>query len=400
VQLDHLTVPVDYLCEQSQMSADELTNSLKNCQVLPAFCDLSVDCRAPAHEDVYSFDALHSAMQRGGYACAFVDSLQNPIDDERLAREYAACTTGVNTGTKLVFAASLTKNHLGKEMSELKSLLNAGFRFFTAGYSSSISSDLLRSSLDYAAPLQTRIFFRPLNLSLASNGLVHEGAVSDMLGLKGIPVEAEWIEVYRIIQLARLSGCPVHLSGLTSGESVELVTQAKKSGVDISCDVALMNLIFSDEVLESLHSRYHVFPVIRGEKERHQLLRCVRDMSIQGISGFHKPQLLQDKLTNFEDSLDGALSLETSFAVACSCLREELGDDVFHQNVIPLLSSVPAAVLGVDLSDSYVLWNHTQEWEVDESCFAGAVFNSPWLGEKLQGKAVATYLHGVWHCVV
>jgi dihydroorotase len=247
--------------------------------------------------------------------------------------------------------------------------------------------------MEYGKMTGKRFFFQPMDKTLRHSGCVHEGAYSDMLGMKGIPRIAETIAAYTVLETARFLQVPVHFKQVTCGETLDLIRNARKQGMNVTCDVGLYHLLLDDSSLETLDSAYHILPPIRSAGDREALWKGVEDGTVNAISMNHTPVLRQDKVVNFEDSVPGALSLEIALPAIWKKLSERVGD----ARAIELLSTAPARLAGAESAqNNFVVLAADKPHVVVESDFAGHVCNSPLLGKELPSSILATYINGVW----
>ena len=239
-----------------------------------------------------------------------------------------------------------------------------------------------------------RFFFQPMDKTLRKNGCVHEGAFSDMLGMKGIPRVAETISAFTVLEMARFLGVPLHFKQVTCGETLDLIRDARKKGIDVTCDVDVYHLLFDDSSLPLLDSAYHILPPLRAASDREALLKGIEDGTVNAISMNHTPVLRQDKEVNFEDSVPGAISLE----VALPALWKELSARFGEAKTIELLSTAPAKIAGVQPDPRRVnlVVLADKPHEVSPSDLAGHVRNTPLLGKTLPNTIVGSYIGGVW----
>ena len=219
-----------------------------------------------------------------------------------------------------------------------------------------------------------------------------------MLGMKGIPRIAETIAAHTVLEMARFLQVPVHFKQVTCGETLDLVREARKKGIDVTCDVGLYHLLLDDSCLETLDSAYHILPPIRSAADREALWKGVEDGTVNVISVNHTPVLGQDTEVNFEDSVPGALALE----IALPAIWNDLSSRVGNARAIELLSDAPAKLVGAKsafdknskkMSDMVVL-DPNKTHVVTKKDFAGHVSNSPLLGKTLQSSILGTFISG------
>ena len=364
--------------------------------VIPALFGLGVDFMEPLRDDVYTYADGVDAMRRGGFYGGLYESAANPIDDAdkltaSLNRFKQVACNGDRFDVRILGAYS--KGFGTDSLAEMVELAEAGVAGFGDGNGVIPHSRFLRLAMEYGKMTGKRFFFQPMDKTLRHSGCVHEGAYSDMLGMKGIPRIAETIAAYTVLETARFLQIPVHFKQVTCGETLELVREARKNGIDVTCDVGLYHLLLDDSCLETLDSAYHILPPIRSADDREALWQGIVDGTVNAISVNHTPVLRQDTVVNFEDSVPGALSLE----VALPAIWNKLVAKVGEARAIELLSTAPARLAGsTPAASNVVVLAPEKPHVVAESDFAGHVCNSPLLGKELPSSILATYVNGVW----
>ena len=364
--------------------------------VIPALFGLGVDFMEPLRDDVYTYADGVDAMRRGGFYGGLYESAANPIDDAdkltaSLNRFKQVACNGDRFDVRILGAYS--KGFGTDSLAEMVELAEAGVAGFGDGNGVIPHSRFLRLAMEYGKMTGKRFFFQPMDKTLRHSGCVHEGAYSDMLGMKGIPRIAETIAAYTVLETARFLQIPVHFKQVTCGETLELVREARKNGIDVTCDVGLYHLLLDDSCLETLDSAYHILPPIRSADDREALWQGIVDGTVNAISVNHTPVLRQDTVVNFEDSVPGALSLE----VALPAIWNKLVAKVGEARAIELLSTAPARLAGsTPAASNVVVFAPEKPHVVAESDFAGHVCNSPLLGKELPSSILATYVNGVW----
>ena len=364
--------------------------------VIPALFGLGVDFMEPLRDDVYTYADGVDAMRRGGFYGGLYESAANPIDDaDKLTASLNRFKQVACNGDRfdVRFLGAYSKGFGTDSLAEMVELADAGVAGFGDGNGVIPHSRFLRLAMEYGKMTGKRFFFQPMDKTLRHSGCVHEGAYSDMLGMKGIPRIAETIAAYTVLETARFLQIPVHFKQITCGETLELVREARKNGIDVTCDVGLYHLLLDDSCLETLDSAYHILPPIRSAADREALWQGIVDGTVNAISVNHTPVLRQDTVVNFEDSVPGALSLE----VALPAIWNKLVAKVGEARAIELLSTAPARLAGsVPATSNVVVFAPEKTHVVAESDFAGHVCNSPLLGKELPSSILATYINGVW----
>jgi dihydroorotase len=368
----------------------------KGALVMPALFGLGLDFMEPLRDDVYKYADGIDAMLRGGFYGGLYESAANPIDDaDKLtatARRFRLFSNILDE-FKIKFLGAYSKGFGTDSLAEMMELAEAGVAGFGDGNAAIPHSRFLRLAMEYGKMTGKRFFFQPMDKTLRKSGCVHEGSYSDMLGMKGIPRIAETVAAYTVLETARFLQVPVHFKQVTCGETLELVRDARKKGIDVTCDVGLYHLLLDDSCLETLDSAYHILPPIRSAADRDALWAGIADGTVDAISMNHTPVLRQDTVVNFEDSVPGALSLE----VALPAIWNKLVTKVGEAHAIELLSTAPARLAGAESAqNNFVVLASDKPHVVVESDFAGHVCNSPLLGKELPSSILATYINGVW----
>jgi len=379
-------------CETSETVEFDCNGAL----VMPALFGLGIDFMEPLRDDVYTFADGFDALRKGGFYGGLYESAANPIDD---ADKFTAMVNRFKSEERgedafdIKFLGAYSKGFGTDSLAEMVELAEAGVAGFGDGNGVIPHSRFLRLAMEYGKMTGKRFFFQPMDKTLRHSGCVHEGAYSDMLGMKGIPRIAETIATYTVLETARFLQVPVHFKQVTCGETLELVRNARKNGIDVTCDVNLYHLLLDDSCLETLDSAYHILPPIRSAADREALWQGVVDGTVNAISVNHTPVLRQDTVVNFEDSVPGALSLE----VALPAIWNKLVASVGEARAIELLSTAPARLAGAESAhESVVVLAPEKTHKVLESDFAGHVCNSPLTGKVLSSSILASYINGVW----
>jgi dihydroorotase len=398
-----LQAPADFWVENGKWVPGPVANAemieANGAWIIPGLFALGVDFQEPIRDDVYTLKDGLEAMRRGGFAEALYESAANPVDDiQKLKAMQDACG---KSGLAFHFLGALSVGHQGKALAEMLELASGGVVGFGDGDHFPSGLRFLRLAMEYASMTKMRCFFQPSEKSLVGKGCVHEGHFSDMLGMQGIPAQAETIAVHQILELAGWLQVPVHLKQISCAESLNLIRHARARGVDVSCDVSVNHLLFDDSGLFELDTNTRLLPPLRTLTDREALWQGLSDGTVQAISCAHHPVLPQDKDTNFEDAVPGAVSLEIAFAALLpeALLRMKSGRNA----LIRLFVEGPAQILGVPVrslalghDEPFFVFSPGEERLVKMSDFAGQVHNSPMLGKTLRGRVLGTMFDGSW----
>lgn len=365
--------------------------------LLPGLFALGIDFQEPSRDDIYTYRAGFLAMRRGGFSGGLYESAANPVDGIwRLVAEKSALGKG---GLDIRILGAISQGYASKALAEMRELSDGGVSGFGDGNRSFGTLRFLRLALEYGAMTGKRFFFLPYDDSLAHGGFINEGNFSDMIGMKGVPEQAETIPLFALLEMARWLCVPLHIKQVTSKAALDLIRRYREMRLDVTCDVDVHHLLFSDEDLKSLDTNLNLHPPLRSAEDREALWEALADGTVQAVSFNHFPVHREDKEVNFEAAVPGAVSLEIALPMIWNRLSERLG----VSRAVELLSENPAKIAGaapVDLAPgenvSAVLFDPAGNTRVESGTFAGGVENSPFLGRELSGRILGSYIAGIW----
>jgi dihydroorotase len=203
----------------------------------------------------------------------------------------------------------------GEELTEMAELSDAGAVGFSDDGLPVASARVLRRALQYQALAGGVIALHEEDPDLSGDGVMHEGEVSAMLGLGGIPSVSESTAIARDCELALYEGARIHVQHLSAASSVEAIRRAKDAGVQVTCEATPHHLVLTDEAVRSLDSRFKMNPPLRSEEDRQALIAGIGDGTIDCVATDHAPHALEEKEVPFEQAAMGVTGLETAFAV-------------------------------------------------------------------------------------
>ena len=366
--------------------------------VVPGLVDMHVHLRDPGYEDTETIESGAKAALKGGITSIACMPNTKPVIDSQQVVKYIIEKAG-NTGCNVYPIAAMTRGIEGREISDMGLLKEAGAVGFSddgrALSDGKLAFEIMRYSRQFGLPL---ILHEEVK-SFSDGGLVHEGEYSTMLGLEGISHLSDDLMIGRDIMLARKSGALIHITHLSTAGGVAMIREAKKEGLNITCDVTAHHLFFNDSALGSFNTNFKVKPPIRSEIDRIALVDGVRDGTIDAIISDHAPHLDTGKNTTFKQAEFGTTGLETLFGACYTILslKEEIG----IEKVIPLLTTNPAKILGIEAGKIEIgkraditIIDLGQEEETTWESFVSSSKNSAFMGQKLQGKIIYTIGNG------
>ena len=252
----------------------------------------------------------------------------------------------------------------------------------------------MKLALLYSKDLDGLIMNYPNDKSIFNNGKMNEGITSTNMGVSGISNISEGIMVDRDINLAKYTEGNLHLSYISTKESVSKIKRGKKEGVNITADVSINNLVMTDEKVKTFDTRYKVLPPLRTRKDNSALIKALKNGTIDVICSDHSPEDEENKRTEFDNAAFGILGLETLFGL----LGKHISSDLSLSEIIEKISTNPRRIalkqkLKIEEGEkaNITLFNPKVEWEVTNSDIKSKSKNTPFIGEKLKGKAVAIY---------
>lgn len=354
----------------------------------PGLVDLHVHFREPGQEWKEDIASGSAAAAVGGYtAVVAMPNTDPPTDAGHLARFIV--DRGRAVGLVDVRAAGCISAGLaGERLAHLDDLSAAGVTIFSDDGHTVADAGLLRRAMEYVAERGALIAQHAEDPGLARNGHMHEGAVSSLLGMQGLPSEAETMIVARDLSLVAMTGARYHVQHVSAAATVELIRQSKAAGVEVTAEVAPHHLDFTDDEVRSMDSTYKMYPPLRTADDTAALVDALRDGTIDAVATDHAPHAAHEKDVPFEEAPRGVTGLETALAAVHT--RCDLSPvDLFRR-----MSVAPAAIAGLDRHGRWpgpgepanlAIVDLDHHWTVDH--FESRSGNSPYRGRELVGKA-------------
>jgi len=210
---------------------------------------------------------------------------------------------------------ALTVKSESVDLAELYDMKNAGAVAFSDYKKPLKNANLLKIALQYAQNFDGLVYSFPMDTQIAGKGIVNEGDVSTNLGLKGIPALAEELQIARDLFILEYTGGKLHIPTISTAGAVKLISEAKKKGLDVSCSVAIHNLIFTDEKLTEFDTNYKVMPPLRTKKDTAALIKGVKSGVIDFVTSDHCPIDIEQKRVEFDNAAYGTIGLESAFGI-------------------------------------------------------------------------------------
>ncbi|MDB4918942.1 dihydroorotase family protein [Mucilaginibacter sp.] len=278
----------------------------------------------------------------------------------------------------------------GKDLAEMYDMFLSGAKAFTDGNRPVQDAGLMERALLYAQGFDALILSYPEDTAIAGKAKVNEGEISTLLGMKGIPPLAEELMIARDLYLAEYTGSRIHFTTISTTRSVELIREAKRKGLEVTCDVAAHHLVLTDEALMGFDSLYKVKPPLRTRDDVNSLLKGLKDGTIDAIVSQHTPHEVEFKDVEFEMAEFGIIGLQTALTLALKAgLDLELIIQKLAVNPREILN-VDAAIIAEGQDANLVLFDTDEEWEYNKKNNRSKSYNSPFIGQHLKGKVLLT----------
>ena len=317
---------------------DSLVIEGKNLAIAPGLMELHSTIHEPGNEEHETLNQTLNSAAAGGFTALLGMPLTKPKADSKSLVEYLL-RKSQGSATALYPVGHITQGAEGEELSEMYDMQSTGVQVFS-DYKNLISNTkLLALALQYSSNLNVTLSLFASDKYLAHNAFAFESARTTSLGLKSMPLITEALAVERILSLMRYYGGKVHFNSICTGKGAELIAEAKKEGLEVSCDVNFHHLIFSDESYYDFDTRFKVMPPLVNREEQAQLLHHLMEGSIEAIAVDHIARNIEYKKCEFQNAAFGMMGLENAF----SALRYHL--DVPAEKLIEWMSINPRKIL-------------------------------------------------------
>jgi dihydroorotase len=370
----------------------------KGCYVFPGFVDMHCHLREPGEELKETILTGTRAAARGGFtAVACMGNTKPPADTSAilaLIKERAR-----EAGYPVYPIACATKGRKGEEPAEIGELVEAGAVAISDDGAPIMNSEVLRRVMEYASMFDIPVISHCEDMNLRGSGVMHEGYVSTLLGLEGIPAAAEEAHVARDLIIAELTGALLHIAHVSTAGSVRLIREAKERGVNVTAEVTPHHLCLTDDAVQGFDTNTKVNPPLRTRDDLEALYKGLQDGTIDVIATDHAPHMVSEKEVEFNYAPFGISGLETAVPLIWEYLVES--GFLTPVELAKKMALAPAQILGLpervirvgadaDLTVIDPVLRHTVRTEE----FVSLGKNSPFDGWELRGWPVLTMIRG------
>jgi len=366
--------------------------------LVPGLIDMHVHLREPGEEYKETIATGTRAAAAGGFTAVACMPNTSPVNDNQsVTRFILAQAAAASARVYPVGAVSLGSR--GEGLAEYGEMKNAGCVALSDDGRPVTDSQLMRRALEYAGDYDLLVISHSEEASLSRHGVMHEGALSTRLGLRGIPGAAEAIAVYRDLALAAHTGRPVHIAHVSTAESVELIRRAKNNGWPVSAETAPHYFALTEQAVADYDANAKMNPPLRSEADRQAIRQGLADGTIDAVATDHAPHSSLEKNVEFALAANGIIGLETALPLTLQLVREGLLD---ASRLVRLLSVNPARLLKVAggtlsprMKADITVIDPEEEYLYTADRVVSRSRNSPFLGHSLRGRAVLTIMDGV-----
>jgi len=360
------------------------TISVKNLHVSTGWFDSSVSFGEPGYEERETLLNGADVASKSGFTDLLLNPSTKPVLDNQTDISFIK-SKSLNSSCNIHPIGALTLSSESKDLAELYDMKNSGAVGFYDFKKPILNSNLLKTALLYSQSFNSVIMSYPQDNSVAKGGLINEGTISVNYGIKGIPNFAEEIQIARDLHVLEYTGGKLHIPTISTKKSLELIKKAKSKGLNVTCSVAVHNLIFNDKKLKDFDTRFKVLPPLREEKDRVALVNGVKTGLIDMVTSDHLPIDLENKKTDIENAKYGTIGLESIFGSLLSLFDLNQTIEILTRGREIFNIEKPEFEVGSKASLSLFTIN---DYEFSKADILSKSKNSAFLGMKMKGKPI------------
>jgi len=373
--------------------------NLKGRWLVPGLIDMHVHLREPGEEYKETIATGTRAAAAGGFVAVACMPNTKPVNDDVTVTTFIRHKAAMEGSVRVYPVACITKGQAGQALTEMGMLLEAGAIAFSDDGRPVKDSAVMRLAMEYARGFDALIISHAEELGLVADGVMNEGRMSQLLGLKGIPSVAEEIAVFRDIALAKYTGARLHIAHVSTKAAVELIRRAKAEGVGVTAETAPHYFTLTEEAVEGYNTNAKMNPPLRTEEDRAAVIEGLKDGTLDAIATDHAPHSSLEKEVEFDRAANGIIGLETAVSLSLELVRRHGMNPL---QLIACLSWSPARILRVaggslrvnEPADLCVI-DVDMPFEVTRENLFSKSCNTPFLGQRLSGRVVLTMKAGV-----
>ena len=396
----------DVLIEDGRIAAVGTDLQIEDAEVIdadgawiaPGFVDLHTHLREPGQEYKEDITSGGRSAVAGGFSAVACMANTQPVNDDPAMTDFIIDRAKQDSPARVYPVAAATRGLEGKVMTEMSALIQAGAVAFSDDGKTIMDGSVMRHVLEYSRLVNAPVITHAEDRNLVANGVVNEGPVSTKLGLPGNPAVAEEVLVVRDLILADLTGAHLHVAHVSTRGAVNAIRQARDRGVNATAEVTPHHLTLTDESVLGYDTNTKVAPPLRSAADVSACREGLIDGTIDAIATDHAPHALHEKDLEFTVAPPGMIGFETAFPVVLDLVRK---NELSPLELMRRLSTNPAKILRRpggrlaigDPADVTVLHPDVR-WTYDPVKGYSKSRNSPWAGQTLEGRAMATIVGG------
>jgi dihydroorotase len=366
--------------------------------IMPGLIDMHVHLREPGFEYKESIQTGTMAAVKGGFTTVCCMPNTFPVNDNASVTEFIKRKASQEGHCAVLPIGAITKEQKGGELAEIGTMRNEGCIAFSDDGQPVTNSLIMRRALEYSKSFDVPVISHSEDLTLSEDGVMNEGVISITLGLKGIPVEAEQIMIFRDILLAELTGGRLHIAHVSTEGSVNLIRNAKNRGANVTAETCPHYFSLTEDAVQGYNTNAKVNPPLRTARDIAAIKKGLKDGTIDVIATDHAPHHRDEKMREFDTAPFGISGLETALGLSLRLVQE--GILSLHQ-LIEKMTINPAKILRikkgtlrVGMDADIVVVDEKKEYTVHAERFISKGKNTPFEGWELRGSPVLTMYKG------
>ncbi|MEX1375955.1 MAG: dihydroorotase [Eubacteriales bacterium] len=370
----------------------------QNMTAIPGLVDMHCHLREPGYEYKENIFTGSRAAAKGGFTSIACMANTNPINDNPAITISILESAKSDSVVNIYPIGAITKSLSGKELVEMGMMKDAGCVAFSDDGKGVSTSKMMYNALNYAKQFDMPIISHCED-ELAAGGCINEGIMSTKLGMPGINRAAEEIMVFREIALAEALDTKVHIAHISTKGSVEIIRNAKKRGVNVTCETCPHYIAGTDEMTADYDTSTKVNPPLRTEEDRQAIINGIIDGTIDAIATDHAPHHVDDKLVEYQLAAMGISGFETAFSLCYTQLVET--KKISISKLVEMMCAAPAKILNIAAGTLSIgadaditIIDENAEYAVDVSSFVSKGKNNPFDGWNVKGKIKTTIVKG------
>jgi dihydroorotase len=387
----HIETSADWLAELQEID-------LSGKWIVPGLLDMHVHLREPGEEYKETIASGTAAAVAGGYVAVACMPNTHPVNDSAAVTEFIIERAHEQGSCRVFPVGAISRGLAGEDLAEFGELRESGVVAVSDDGRPVMNSMLMRRALEYARIFDLPVISHAEDLNLSRSGLMNEGPVSTVLGLRGIPNAAEEVMVARDLLLAETTQSRLHIAHVSTAGSVHLIRQAKRRGIPVTAETAPQYFSLTDQELMTFDTVFKVSPPLRRSEDVEAIKQGLADGTIDAIATDHAPHSALEKDTEFEFAANGMIGLESAVPLILGLVREGV---LSSSEAVAKVTCNPAGILGLpfgtllpNMPANLTILDPEETYVLDCSTFRSKSRNCPFHGKKMQGRVLMTLTEG------